>query len=62
MVLFLSKEYLDMNITLFSMLSTQFIHDFFAAEYYSFRNTIFWGASASSAVVFANGRKKTAYF
>jgi hypothetical protein len=40
----LSKEYLDRNITIFSMLPTQFIPDFFAAEYFGLRNTIFWGS------------------
>jgi hypothetical protein len=44
MVLFLSKEYLDGNLTFLSMLPTQFIPHFFEAEYYGLRNTIFWGS------------------
>jgi hypothetical protein len=44
MVLFLSKEYLDRNITFFPMLLTQFIPDFFVAEYYGLWTTIFWGS------------------
>jgi hypothetical protein len=40
MILFLSKEYLDRNIIFFSKLATQFIPDFFVAEYYGLRNTI----------------------
>jgi hypothetical protein len=44
MVLFLSKEYLDRNLTFFSMLPTQVIPDFFVAEYYGLRNTIFCGS------------------
>jgi hypothetical protein len=44
MVLFLSKEYLDRNITFFSMLPTQFIPNFFVVDYYGLRNTIFWGS------------------
>jgi hypothetical protein len=47
MVLFLSKEYLERNITIFSILHTQFIPDFFVAEYYGLRNTIFWGCGSS---------------
>jgi hypothetical protein len=50
MVLFLSKEYLDRNITFFSMLPTQFIPDFFVAEYYGLRNTIFWGSEYLASV------------
>jgi hypothetical protein len=47
MVLFLSKEYLDRNKTFFAMLPTQFIPDFFIAETYGLRNTIFWGVLGS---------------
>jgi hypothetical protein len=46
--LLLSKEYLQGNITSFSMLPTQFVPDLgFVAEYYTVRNTIFGGLRIS---------------
>jgi hypothetical protein len=44
MELFPSKEYLERNITVFPMFSTQYFPDFFVAEHYGVRNTTSWGS------------------
>jgi hypothetical protein len=47
------------------MLPTQFIPDFFVAEYYGLRNTIFWGSyriSPQGGLIFLElGHKKQAH-
>jgi hypothetical protein len=42
--MFLPKYSLDRNNTIALLLRTQYSPDFLIAEYYGFRNTIFWGS------------------
>jgi hypothetical protein len=42
--MFLSKYSLDRNNTIALLFHTQYTPDFFIAEYYGLRNTIFWGS------------------
>jgi hypothetical protein len=57
--MFLSKYSLDRNNTIASLFRTQFNPDFWVAEYYGLRNTIFWWskdlASESSRICYFLG-------